>query len=988
MNKLTSIRIKQDDGTYSDDIPVQVLAENVVWDETSSNSIVDIIGQVDLDTNGSIQSQITLLDNRKLNIADLNSYIASQISTDVTNWLSNNVNPVGSAVTVDQSLTISGSAADSKVVGDNITDLKNQLSANLSDHYAIKNAIFSNGYYEVNAEGNSIGTKQSSSNFVCTIVPVEAGDYVFFTAYGGGSRTAGARQYAILDSNDVIISRSNLNAETDNGYIICPSGAKKVLIQNSLAKKPLGYYAYTGYEIDTKYKNNHVFISGLNKGLGFKTDYEFKRGYYSLSNSAFPYRNVSLRDVRSALIECLQGQTFIIKGSSKISDTVFYNGVIMLDSNGNFVRNIVTDDYDYYTCVIIPDDVSYLAVNTISNDSYVILANDSLYCDYLQETISLTSGGISDSTGNAVNNSRRVRTNERIPVINMKNLSIVVPNEYRIIAYEYDKNKSYLGYTSYDTFVHFTELRDATYYIRIVIKNIAGTTINNDEITYLQNNIRIIKTNDIDEDMEKIDFKNYQTIMQILNMYNGENVIIGKLNSTGDIDDTQTNYKTTEYIKIPKKYTKNLLYTHAYDENGYATAVAFYDSAMRFIELNESASYIENDDNYVYVRATYPVTSDDCALFFSNETEQPFYVPPKRYLLYQNDLFSYEKHPISDGVVSAIVKTGLMYLGDEQYGYGTEHTAFAESCIKTTKDTHTSSSNYEGERYQVDCSTFVLLMMMGITPECSRYFYTKNIPAEYGYRFNRLVEYEGYVYGVPQTGDTKRLYANSIAEYAYKNGFLYTINDDFSNVRPGDVFFLCNQGSSYHFFENIGHCGMVVDMTPMESGGYTITTFEGNGGTSSPCRYHTYSTKGARMIYAARFPYPYVNNPIADIAQFELPENVVLEASSGSTVDLITVPLKKPISLGALYTVFVKCTVPEDCYIVIKANGATYRGVRNANVLRRPDGYTSIRMFTKKSDTLTETESITLQLYCGTSVNETITVSDVKIYEGFVTGRN
>lgn len=131
MNKLTSIRIKQDDGTYSDDIPVQVLAENVVWDETSSNSIVDIIGQVDLDTNGSIQSQITLLDNRKLNIADLNSYIASQISIDVTNWLSNNVNPVGSAVTVDQSLTISGSAADSKVVGDNITDLKKDLN-NLS----------------------------------------------------------------------------------------------------------------------------------------------------------------------------------------------------------------------------------------------------------------------------------------------------------------------------------------------------------------------------------------------------------------------------------------------------------------------------------------------------------------------------------------------------------------------------------------------------------------------------------------------------------------------------------------------------------------------------------------------------------------------------------------------------------------------------------------------------------------------------------------
>jgi len=59
-----------------------------------------------------------VLDNKKFNTSDLNTYLAGQISTDVASWLNTNVNPVGSAVTVDESLTISGSAADSKAVGE------------------------------------------------------------------------------------------------------------------------------------------------------------------------------------------------------------------------------------------------------------------------------------------------------------------------------------------------------------------------------------------------------------------------------------------------------------------------------------------------------------------------------------------------------------------------------------------------------------------------------------------------------------------------------------------------------------------------------------------------------------------------------------------------------------------------------------------------------------------------------------------------------
>ena len=115
MDKLTAIKIKYDDGTYSDEIPVSVLSENVEWDNT--HTLVDVLGSIDVDVTGTIQDQISQLFNEKVSQTALNNYIASQLNTDVTNWLNTNVNPVGSAVIVDNSLSIAGAAADAQETG-------------------------------------------------------------------------------------------------------------------------------------------------------------------------------------------------------------------------------------------------------------------------------------------------------------------------------------------------------------------------------------------------------------------------------------------------------------------------------------------------------------------------------------------------------------------------------------------------------------------------------------------------------------------------------------------------------------------------------------------------------------------------------------------------------------------------------------------------------------------------------------------------------
>ena len=115
MDKLTAIKIKYDNGTYSDEIPVGVLSENVEWDNT--HTLVDVLGSIDVDSSGTIQDQISKLFNEKVNNSDMQTYVTNSMPTYITNWLNINVNPVGSAVVVDSSLTIQGAAADAKVVG-------------------------------------------------------------------------------------------------------------------------------------------------------------------------------------------------------------------------------------------------------------------------------------------------------------------------------------------------------------------------------------------------------------------------------------------------------------------------------------------------------------------------------------------------------------------------------------------------------------------------------------------------------------------------------------------------------------------------------------------------------------------------------------------------------------------------------------------------------------------------------------------------------
>ena len=137
MDKLTAIKIKYDDGTYSDEIPVSVLSENVEWDST--HTLVDVLGSIDVDVTGTIQDQISQLFNEKVSAPVMQDYVTNSMPTYITNWLNTNVNPVGSAVVVDSSLTVSGAAADAKKTGDELSALKGEAIGAINLPFTLTN---------------------------------------------------------------------------------------------------------------------------------------------------------------------------------------------------------------------------------------------------------------------------------------------------------------------------------------------------------------------------------------------------------------------------------------------------------------------------------------------------------------------------------------------------------------------------------------------------------------------------------------------------------------------------------------------------------------------------------------------------------------------------------------------------------------------------------------------------------------------------------
>ena len=325
MDKLTAIKIKYDDGTYSDEIPVSVLSENVEWDST--HTLVDVLGSIDVDVTGTIQDQISRLFNEKVSATQLQNYVASQLNEDVSSWLNTNVNPVGSAVVVDSSLTISGAAADAKITGDNISNLNSVLN-NIVPVKDYETDFFDNVNYGIpenvqytHSWGDGNGVYHAGDSTTNSLIfPVEPNTkyYIYIPLKN--------RAYAVESENSFHVgstySVSNLEQISSDGYSV-------IKLTTSTTAKCVSLYFYFGsYDYDANkndikiYKNNFYRI---NIQPTIKEELISKKQLHVIPKNTVFFDNVNYFDPEFATVynDRFVSANGYISGQSNVSTIVF-----------------------------------------------------------------------------------------------------------------------------------------------------------------------------------------------------------------------------------------------------------------------------------------------------------------------------------------------------------------------------------------------------------------------------------------------------------------------------------------------------------------------------------------------------------------------------------------------------------------------------------------------------------------------------------------
>ena len=349
--------------------------------------------------------------------------------------------------------------------------------------------------------------------------------------------------------------------------------------------------------------------------------------------------------------------------------------------------------------------------------------------------------------------------------------------------------------------------------------------------------------------------------------------------------------------------------------------IFLFDSNKTFLQLikpyNGEAYYVTND-NVCYLRTWYDI----------DKKADTFICDLKHVDLYgKTDNKDYKTIQNTDGAINMMLQTGREYAIDGNFGYGTDYT-----CLDDTtglKESEFEPKKYEGTRYQIDCSSFVKVCMMGLTPQNSRYYTEKNTPSKYGYQWDdTIAEYvtTTEVTHTPQTGKYGRLYANKIAKYAWKKGYLYNISNDFSKVKVGDLLFWCAQNPSYNYWKNISHVAIVVE-TGYDASDIKIMEVVGNNTIAIRGLYNNNVIK-----YGARYPMPYQNYIPRELYSSNEESLNFTDCKTNTGVEIKQMQLNCSIIRGYTYTLIFKFTSNVNEYnISINCAGYTQNISKNNN---------------------------------------------------------
>ena len=352
-----------------------------------------------LDQNG-LQSFATKLNTKLKTIFALKGEYATdeQVTTAVEGWLDTNVDPVGSAVVVDSTLSISGAAADAKVTGDIRTDVNDYIN----NVILVKNLapILTQGYYANSASaGSPMSIAANSGRGYCRIKVKPSTKYAFnmdistnfsWWAYESENTNGTSISKVSVDSNHVATSPSNANLL----YVTIPGGTTStelVVLEQDISCYGATITAYprdTIVAVDVPLLRNSGSVenkikSTLNKSLDFtwqslqaKTELinisNVTDGYYVKASDGTLTANASFSVTE--LISALPNTLYRVWGGTSGSQVAFY------DKEQAFISGSVLDSKRNFKT---PDGTAYLRWCSITSnkDKYSLKISDAYLID-------------------------------------------------------------------------------------------------------------------------------------------------------------------------------------------------------------------------------------------------------------------------------------------------------------------------------------------------------------------------------------------------------------------------------------------------------------------------------------------------------------------------------------------------------------------------------------------------------------------------------
>ena len=273
----------------------------------------------------------------------------------------------------------------------------------------------------------------------------------------------------------------------------------------------------------------------------------------------------------------------------------------------------------------------------------------------------------------------------------------------------------------------------------------------------------------------------------------------------------------------------------------------------------------------------------------------------------------------TEGIINQILDVCKSYTDNfDKIVYGNQYTAW-DSEVKTVDG-----------KYQLDCSSFINLLIHGVTFNNSRYN-GKNDNYGSPLFFQGINSYE------------YRL-ANQIAKFCVENGYAFTPNSDFSNIRAGDLVFYSWKGYDtnpgnytqaqidFHnnAFMKIDHIAMYLNQK--NDNIYQTIQFE----QYTPNFFYDVTPDYmSQCVLVARLPFANVENYDS--------KNIIVNGNKKKTctnaIEVGKYYLNKSLEKGKMYSLSLNGKIDtENCYFIVQANGKTIhsdygRNTTNGTVL-------------------------------------------------------